>query len=397
MFILTISEKILIVIAGLGIVQGLFLAALIYFHPKSDRTVNIFLALYVICLSMILCVPFMIQFLTWRNSYFLEPFPMLLGPFLYFYARSFKETISWKKIFPHVSLFVIYFIIGWWYYSFLLKKYPDLDDISGDMMKNIPGYLFASLKIGWFIFYYLLTRRALIVYQRSIRQLFSETSLIDLNWAKWLNNGNILFIVFSVAISSLAHFYSEHVNFLILVNVAVITPYLYVIAYKGVTQSTLWRQTGVSKENIENEMRACEIELTDPGNKVREQKNKLSTDRITEMKNLIVTAMEADKLFQEPELTLQNLSDKLQLPSYQVSQAINEGMSKTFFDLINGYRVEEAKRLLLDVESINYTVLSVGFEAGFNSKTTFNTVFKKFTGLTPTEFRNKQKQPSLSA
>ena len=100
--------------------------------------------------------------------------------------------------------------------------------------------------------------------------------------------------------------------------------------------------------------------------------------------------MEQEKLYRETDLTLQNLADKIQLPSYQVSQAINEGMKMNFYDLVNGYRVEEAKRLLLDEKNKNFTILSVGFEAGFNSKTTFNTVFKKFTGLTPTEFGASQ-------
>ena len=107
--------------------------------------------------------------------------------------------------------------------------------------------------------------------------------------------------------------------------------------------------------------------------------------------------MEIEKLYQETELTLQQLSDKLQLPTYQVSQAINDGLKKNFYDLVNGYRVEEAKRLLRDPKNMNYTVLSVGFDAGFNSKTTFNTVFKKFTGYTPTEFRNKDKEMTVLA
>jgi AraC-like DNA-binding protein len=106
--------------------------------------------------------------------------------------------------------------------------------------------------------------------------------------------------------------------------------------------------------------------------------------------------MEKDKLYQEPELTLQTLSDKLGVQSYQVSQAINEGLKKSFYELVNGYRVEEAKRLLLDPKNENYTILSVGFEAGFNSKTTFNTVFKRFTGFTPSEFREKQKETALA-
>ena len=104
----------------------------------------------------------------------------------------------------------------------------------------------------------------------------------------------------------------------------------------------------------------------------------------------IVTAMEVEKLFQETELTLQNLADKLSCPSYQISLAINDGLNKNFYDLVNGYRVEEAKKLLLSEKNRNYTILSVGFEAGFNSKTTFNTVFKKFTGFTPSEFRSRQ-------
>ena len=102
--------------------------------------------------------------------------------------------------------------------------------------------------------------------------------------------------------------------------------------------------------------------------------------------------MEQDKLYQEPQLTLQNLADRIALPSYQVSQIINDQLGKNFYELVNGYRVEEAKRLLSDPKSKNYTILSVGFEAGFNSKTTFNTVFKKFTGLTPTDYRDQQRQ-----
>lgn len=107
--------------------------------------------------------------------------------------------------------------------------------------------------------------------------------------------------------------------------------------------------------------------------------------------------MDIDKLYQEAELTLHQLGTILQVPAYLVSQALNEGMNKNFYDLVNGYRVEEAKRLLLDTKSVNYTVLSVGFEAGFNSKTTFNTVFKKFTGLTPSEYRNKYRHLSIAA
>ena len=64
---------------------------------------------------------------------------------------------------------------------------------------------------------------------------------------------------------------------------------------------------------------------------------------------------------------------------------------EVFLVFSNGYRVEEAKRLLTDPKFENYSVLSVGFEAGFNSKTTFNTVFKKLTGLTPREYKEEER------
>ena len=124
--------------------------------------------------------------------------------------------------------------------------------------------------------------------------------------------------------------------------------------------------------------------------KQKKEKTALNTSKAEDLVKGIVMLMEEDKLYQETELTLQQLAEKLQAPTYQVSAALNDGLKKNFYDVVNGYRVEEAKRLLLDAKNRNYTILSVGFEAGFNSKTTFNTVFKKFTGLTPTEYRDKQ-------
>jgi len=179
----------------------------------------------------------------------------------------------------------------------------------------------------------------------------------------------------------------------------IIIPYIYLITFKGISQPTIWQiQPDLNKETVEKDMREAEKVES-----FREEKENqpvikgLPETKITEIISRLIQLMEKDKLYQEHELTIQTLSDKLGIPSYQVSQAINDGLKKNFYDLINGYRVEEAKRLLVDPKNQNFTILSVGFEAGFNSKTTFNTVFKKFTGITPTEFRMKQKQFSLSS
>jgi YesN/AraC family two-component response regulator len=178
----------------------------------------------------------------------------------------------------------------------------------------------------------------------------------------------------------------------------IITPYMYLITFKGISQPTLWQiQPDLNKETVEKEMHQAEKIESFREEKENEPVIKgLPETKVMEIISHLIQLMEKDKLYQEHELTLQTLSDKLRIPSYQVSQAINEGMKKNFYDLVNGYRVEEAKRLLIDPKNQNYTILSVGFEAGFNSKTTFNTVFKKFTGLTPSDFREKEKQTYLA-
>jgi len=249
------------------------------------------------------------------------------------------------------------------------------------------------------IVYYFLSRRTLITYQRSIQQLFSETSRINLSWAKALVNGYLFLLVAGIISLLLMMSYPQHFNLLLLIDVAVATPYIYLATYKGLTQPTIWQwHAGMNKEQVEEKILEAEkIEDSIIDEKDRVAKPGPDEIKIKTIAGKIVALMEGEKLYQETELTLQQVSDKLGLHTYLVSQAINEGLKKNFYDLVNNYRVEEAKRLLLHPKNINFTVLSVGFEAGFNSKTTFNTVFKKFTGLTPTEFRDKQKQVELTA
>ena len=126
------------------------------------------------------------------------------------------------------------------------------------------------------------------------------------------------------------------------------------------------------------------------GDDQNQEKGKLTEEKILSIAQLVIAAMDKDKLYRDSDLTLQDLAEKLHAPAHQISQAIKDGLKKNFYDVINGYRVEEAKRLLLDPKNRSFTILSVAFEAGFNSTTTFNTVFKKFTGLTPSEFRQRQ-------
>lgn len=109
----------------------------------------------------------------------------------------------------------------------------------------------------------------------------------------------------------------------------------------------------------------------------------IEDERIQQVKNF----MQTEEPYLDASLTLQKLAHQLQMPSRELSVLINQQIGKHFFDFVNEYRIEKAKELLSDVSEGKLTVLEILYEVGFNSKSSFNTAFKKYTGSTPTQYR----------
>ncbi len=102
--------------------------------------------------------------------------------------------------------------------------------------------------------------------------------------------------------------------------------------------------------------------------------------------------MEEHKPYLNHLLTLDNLATQTFMPPRQLSQVINRHFEKNFFEFINSYRIEESKILLTKEENSKITMLEIMAQAGFNSKATFNTFFKKVVGMTPTQYRREQRE-----
>lgn len=107
----------------------------------------------------------------------------------------------------------------------------------------------------------------------------------------------------------------------------------------------------------------------------------------------LLRLMNEDKLYQDPALSMSILAEKTGLSNGYLSQIINQKEGKNFSEFVNYYRVEEVKQKLNDSAYNHYSILGIALEAGFKSKSTFNAVFKKVTGQTPSNFR-KQLQNS---
>ena len=97
--------------------------------------------------------------------------------------------------------------------------------------------------------------------------------------------------------------------------------------------------------------------------------------------------MKTQKPYLTPALTLEKLAAQMTLQPRFLSHVINRYFECNFFDFVNSYRVEEAKNLLADSAQGEKTILDIMFDVGFNSKATFNTLFKKKVGMTPTEYK----------
>jgi AraC-like DNA-binding protein len=394
-----VSQTLLLFIVGVGILQGIFLAALLFFHPKSDRSVNRYLAFYILCYCIPMSTPIVQHLFSWQLLTFIDPILLLLGPCLYLYVRSFKEKITLRKALPHFIIFFLILVFDVYLYVKFTDQYPLTSQIPPEVPQFIESKIRVVIRISQMTFYFFLAGKVLTSYQRSIRHLFSETSRISLSWVRWLINGYIILLLIMIALYFMILRNPENFGIIILINTAIVTPYMYAIAFRGLTQPTLWQvrheRTPDSVEAAIKEVESIEelIQDDEPTN----QKTSLAQEKISEITSRVTHLMEDSKIYLQSELTLQDLAEKLNTPSYQVTQAINAGLGKNFYDLVNGYRVEEAKRLLSDPGSRNSKILTVGMDAGFNSKTTFNTVFKKFTGLTPSEFKEQQLKAVVQA
>jgi AraC-like DNA-binding protein len=123
-----------------------------------------------------------------------------------------------------------------------------------------------------------------------------------------------------------------------------------------------------------------------------ENKAKYASSRLTEEDSIkyinnLTDLMKSTKPYLKPNLTILELASDLNISTHFLSQIINENFKLNFFDYINKYRVEEVKEKIIDPKYSEYSLLGIALDCGFNSKSAFNRIFKKFTGQTPSEFK----------
>lgn len=304
------------------------------------------------------------------------PFILLIGPGLWYYVKTLTTQNFRPKAIQliHLLPFVIVSII------FLVKIYiiPDGEKILFDANEGLrKGYIYpmvmfmiATSNIGYTIAGLLLLRQ----YQKRILFYYSHTETLDL---KWLYRLLLMALFFYALISSLY-----------------ITDYLLNLMPYGLLQglgftfislfSVLLGYFGLRQGNLFNPY--MNLDLLKISDKTTDSYSKPITGKDEAFVHRLLDYMKTQKPFLNPEINLAGLSEQLGVSPEYLSEIINSRLNKNFFDFINHYRIEEFKELCKNPQSKNYTIIGLAFDCGFNSKATFNRVFKKNVGVTPSEY-----------
>lgn len=370
---MTPSLDIFSTIGILGVLQGIFLGFVVLTQKRKKRASNLFLALLIFVITLILIR----GVLVFSKYIFLVPqvigafnsIPFLVGVFLYLHIKAFsnKEFRFTKADLLHFMPFVICNV---YYISFYIQPVEYKIQVLIKTYNNeMPGdypYLMVLAFTHTFI-YSILSLNLLKDYRKNIKEVYSTIDKINLNWMRNL----IWSIILLICLVFLIQILGLNSNIPLIYSI-----YLVVVVY--IFGFMFLRQPEIFLDYIER----VAVQASS-----KYERSGLSKVKLESLKQKLVDLMEKEKLFTDNELTAKILADRLSITQHNLSQLINENFNQTFFDFVNYYRVEEAKKILVSPEAQNYTVIAIGFDVGFNSKSTFNAVFKKYTNMTPSQYR----------
>lgn len=363
--------------------------SLLLFTRKINRTANVVLALAMLALSFDVFNSAYIMF-----GYYKEypnfigitySFPFLYGPIFYIYARLISSGDNYfnPKFYLHFIPFILVVIYGF-VFVYLKNSEFKLALMNTGVEDTLPGIKIISyLKPLHGIIYVFLTIKVVRVYNNKIRNTYSNIERINLNWLRHLTVG-LIFVWGVVVISYIVNiFFGKNIKMDYLIYTAA-TVLIYSIGYLSLRQPQIFDSL-IQKPD---EQQSAETK-TKPAERTSYQKSGLTNEEASDYLNNLLKIMETDKPYLNSELTLRQLADKLSMSTHNLSEILNTRLKKNFYDFINHYRVEEVKRRLAEKESDNFSLIAIAFDAGFNSKSAFNTIFKKHTGTTPSQFKRQ--------
>ncbi|MGA7303366.1 MAG: helix-turn-helix domain-containing protein [Rhodothermales bacterium] len=307
-------------------------------------------------------------------------FPFLYSPIFFLYAQaltgSFRRTRSklWHFVpFLLVTAFMVPFYLMSGAEKLLILQNPSASPWSQKL------FIVDNLTFVYSLIYLVAILRVIEKHRRRIRDRFSSLDKVNLGWLRILAYGGLgtWFVALGFYVTGFlvkgGNFdpiqgYSDYVSL-------ALAAFVYGIGYMGLRQPEIFRPDLATEEPKEEPTAYA--------------RSGVSNDQGREIESRLVELMRVAAPYRDPELTLPQLAEQLDVTPHNLSQVINSRLGVNFYDFVNQYRVEQVKRRIEEDHTSLLTLLSIGLDAGFNSKSSFNAVFKKQVGCTPSEYRRR--------
>lgn len=359
-----------------GSFLSLLLGCILVFNEKFRTRSNIALAicLFSLALAIFRDIISSLECVTTDSFIIYAPiFYALLIPLgLYFninYLMNPNYQLKQRDYWLIAPMFLIIitdigFLYAYLFHPSFLKANPRIIFWYGNFIYNFLAilYFLIILPLNW---------KKITQYQSSLLNNFSSIEGKDLQWLKDSTKITAFILFVLIFLKFHTEFSSDFPKSLFYILWLLATAFICLIAFRFIINQNFYLVPHF-KEKIED----------------KDQPNVLSEKTDEHYQNLLYL-METEKLYQDAELNMNMLAEKMQLSKGYLSRIINQKENKNFYDFVNTFRVEEVKRHLNDPDYAHYSILGIGLEAGFKSKSTFNTVFKKMTKMTPSNYKKQ--------
>jgi len=364
-----------------GFVQGLLYAVLFWLRGWRQQRLSDGLFGCLLFTFVFEIWEYMLGFggieILWKElEFFPRTFSLLLPPLAFFYLKSQFNTdfrFRWGDL-KHALPFLVY--AG--YHMIVFAQGPEF---VSDWKKNVHGpfgldFIEIGMRFASQLIYFYWAYQLFREYQRWVPSQFSDTEAVSFDWfrnfllaflASNLFGWGMTLIDLWLQLDFWHDWWDE------LFNAALI----YYLAIAGYAQLQPRKLQFSAIPNLETSAAL--------------KSDKLSEGDLLRWKSRLENIMDDEKAYLEPELTLSDLAQRLGTNGSVLSAVVNTSFGKNFNDFVNEYRVEAVKRMLRDASNSHYSLLGIGLECGFNSKSTFNRAFKKITGFAPGDYAREEK------
>lgn len=367
-----------VVFAGFGAFHGYFLAGVFFFQCKGHRRANQCLALLLLVLSLIL-TEFLLSILglytRWPHLIFsTAALWYVVGPLFYCYLRlvlweSFAE--SWKEAWHFMPFIVVFGSIVLPFY--LLPGEVKLAAVQSGQ-RSAKEIVFNYGVFVQLLAYVMASARIVRRFEASCKHEASGIRVFPLQWITLLLGLLAAYVFVAFAASVLPMTLGVSINGM--APLIILSFLIHVVGYTAIRQP-------------EKLFPVREHAATPDEGKLTEEKYQTSSLMPGEAKQgleKLRRLMETEQPFLNSDLKLADLAAYLDMPPHHLSQIINQELGENFYEFVNQYRIDEAKKRLVDPANAHMTILAIALDAGFNNKSSFNRVFKKSTGMSPSAY-----------